>query len=151
MALTEDWPAAWLVLRTADGWPTAARAILPEIADDVVGKRRWLGRRYAMRRLVAEFSKAGCADLEGGTRLMATDPTDAHACGDVAMMLAAELCEHNIGDDVGPVIAGWAALAHGWSVVGEQDPIKAARLAYEGEREYQLSRPLRDSCRPSRN
>lgn len=147
VALTDCWSAGWLLLRAAEPWPQMALDLLSEVGDDIVGKRRWIGRRRAMRLLAEVLHECGCTDLAAAAQLMATDPSNAEACREIAQMLAAELKRHNIGDIVAPVISGWSALAHGWSV-DEKDPIKAARAAYEGEREYRLSGGKAESFPP---
>jgi hypothetical protein len=128
VALADSWSAAWLRLRAAEGWPQMALDLLSEVGDDIVGKRRWIGRRRAMRLLTEVLHECGCPDLAGVAKLMATDPTDAHACSEIAHALATELGEHNIGDAVAEVISGWAELGSGLTV-DELDPIKAAHKA----------------------
>jgi hypothetical protein len=128
VALADSWSAGWLRLRAADGWPQMALDLLSEVGDDLAGKRRWIGRRRAMRLLTEVLHECGCTDLAGAAKLMATDPTDAHACSEIAHALAVELGQHNIGDAVGEVIRGWAELGSGLTV-DELDPIKAAHKA----------------------
>jgi hypothetical protein len=138
VALADDWSAGWLMLRTAEGWPPAALKLLTEFGTNLLGKRGWVGRRHEMRRIAAALAAAGQIELARAAKLLSTDPENADACREIADMLSKEMALHSIGDIVGPVISGWAALGDGWSV-DEHDPIKAALDAGVGEREYRLT------------
>ena len=137
VALADDWPAGWLRLLSADGWPPAASALLSKIGDEIAGKRGWVGRRVAMRKLSAEFLKEDCIGLYRGAILLATDPARSDQCAAIAWRLQDELREHSLGGVVREVIIGWAALADGFAV-DEHDPIKAARLAATGEHKLRI-------------
>jgi ATPase family associated with various cellular activities (AAA) len=138
VALTDCWAAGWLLLRSADGWPQAASALLSVLDVDITGKRGWLGRRAAMRKLSVEFLNESCVDLYRGAILLATNPAHADQCAAIAWRLQDELREHGQGDIVKEVIIGWAALADGCCIV-DGDPIKAARDASRGEIEFTAS------------
>lgn len=138
IALADCWADGWLLLRSADGWPKEALALLRNLGDDVGGKRGWLGRRAAMRKLSVEFLRESCVDLYRGAILLATNPAHADQCAAIAWRLQDELREHGQGDSVKEVIIGWAALADGCCIV-DGDPIKAARDASRGEIDFTAS------------
>jgi hypothetical protein len=137
VALAANWQAGWLVLHAAGGWPAEATKRLPELQDDIVGKRGWLGRRQAMRTLQRAFLAAECRDLHSAGRLLGVSPTNQQTCAEIAQMLSDEMIMHD-DPTVSGLIRGWARLAEGCCIV-EGDPILAARDAANGEIEFTAS------------
>lgn len=138
VALAENWQAGWLVLHGAAHWPAEAMRLLPDMQDNIEGKRGWIGRRHAMHTLQQAFLYAECRAHYCAARLLGVSPTNQQTCAEIAQMLSDEMIMHNYGPTVSGLIRGWARLAEGCCIV-EGDPIKAARDAAGGEIEFTAS------------
>ena len=128
VALPEDWQAGWAILQSEPGWPTVATARLPELQDDIAGKRGWIGRRQAMRTLQPAFLSADCQDHYRAASLLGVSPANEQTCDKVRQMQDDEMRLHNLTESAADALRGWAALADGCCIV-EGNPIVAARNA----------------------
>ena len=123
VASAKDWPAAYERLRAAPHWPEQAVALLPEIDEDLKGRRRWL--RPPVRHAASHANVRGerVRGLASGRQAVGDEPRGRqtlrgyrqHAPG------CAMLCRNHGGVR--------RALADGWWD-WTLDPIVAARAAY---------------------
>ena len=129
IALSADWDAGYAVLLSEGGWPPEARAA----ADRFVGRLQTPTVRWAvLREATSLLTAAGLRELAAGAELLMADPRNATECAVIATMLADEREFTGIKDmAVDRAVAGWTILAEGLWVTDEQDPIKAARIAFE--------------------
>jgi hypothetical protein len=129
IAQCDDWSGGWLRLRMDGRWPIEI-TISKEMTENINGKRGWVGRRFTMRAIERALAGGGELNLARGAKLLATDPADVKACGEIAEMLTAELYKNDLGGVGVEMTAGWSRLADGFWISDEPDPIKAAKAAY---------------------